>query len=186
MGRLPLSSQGGTGCQGLCLSGRDCPGDGGADTRRVRGHLRRARGRRRRTAQVIVQAPPEIQARISQVLAERSPAANPNAKPEVATTGVAAPRRVVLRHLTAEQLEASLWGMLGNRLSAIAGAGAQARRYRLALAGNRAVDLTIHPAARQVEVDGPAAAAESCRGSSRCSTGPRMAAAGVRRSSRCK
>ena len=91
-----------------------------------------------RTSQVIVQAPPEIQARISQRLARSAPGGV--ASPAQKTAGV------LLRSATVEQVETALWGMLGNRLSSLPPPRPQVRKYRLALAGGGSIDLTIDPA----------------------------------------
>jgi type II secretory pathway component GspD/PulD (secretin) len=126
------------------------------------------------TSQVVVQAPPEVQARISQRLAgtagQSAPpaaavAANPDAPgriPAGAPAGGVQSRSVSLRRLSAEQLEARLWGMLGNRLSATPGGSREIRRYRLALASGGAVMLTLDAANQRMVVDGSAAAADAC------------------------
>jgi type II secretion system protein D len=113
-----------------------------------------------RTAQVIVHAPPEIQASVSRHLAAAStPGPAKPAAPEISPS---ASRAVSLTHVTPEQFEASLWGMLGNRLSAVPGQGRQDRRYRLILGSGAFVDMVLQPGARQVIVEGAGPAVESC------------------------
>ena len=120
-------------------------------------------------AEVIVVAPPEVQARISQRLAQSmgGPAAKPadEAGASPAAELLSPPGRsqtIRLQNTTTEQLEASLWSTLGNRLSAVTGSGPQARRYRLALPAGDSIELVIQPALRQVTVDGPSPAVEGC------------------------
>ncbi len=70
-----------------------------------------------RTSQVIVQAPAEVQARISLRLAAAFPDQQPAA--EKATGGPVEVRQVPLQKIQADQLEAALWNTLGNRLTAL-------------------------------------------------------------------
>ena len=70
-----------------------------------------------RTSQVIVQAPPEVQARISQRLAAAFPDLQP--APEKAPAGPVEVRQIPLKRIQADQLEAALWNTLGNRLTAV-------------------------------------------------------------------
>jgi general secretion pathway protein D len=125
-----------------------------------------------RTSQVIVVASPEIQTRISQRLAALTtparvlpPSGPASPATAVATTGGENRFSVVslsLRHCTAEQLEASLASILGNRLLVIPSAQLQTRRYRVASRGGENVDLTIDSATRQLTLEGPGAAVEAC------------------------
>jgi general secretion pathway protein D len=116
-----------------------------------------------RTSQVIVQAPPAIQASISQ----RFPASASATLPPVARQPERAqmplpPRDIAIRNVKPEQIEASLWGMLGNRLSSLPVPRPQAKRYRLTLSGGGSVDLTIDFATAQVAVEGTGPAADAC------------------------
>jgi type II secretory pathway component GspD/PulD (secretin) len=129
-----------------------------------------------RTSQVIAQAPPEVQAQISQrmagVAAESAgyprsgsaaaqlPAAD---SPVRLPAGQMRSRSVALRRLRAEQLEAALWNMLGDRLSATPGGSSEIRRYRLALASGGAVMLTLDVPGRQVVIDGSTLAVDACQ-----------------------
>ena len=70
-----------------------------------------------RTSQVIVQAPPEVQSRISQRLAAAFPDLQPAA--EKAAAGPVEVRQIPLKRIQADQLEAALWSTLGNRLTAM-------------------------------------------------------------------
>jgi len=170
------------------------PGTAPATADRLRAEFALAPGVRiaadARTSQVVVQAPPEIQARVSQRLAvlpssgSASPdaaqglpagSATPSAVPQPAprsalpapfpqgNTAGATADNVPLRHLQIEQFEAALWSVMGRRLSALPPPTPQARRFRLALAGGSAVDLTLEPPAARVSLEGHAAAVEACR-----------------------
>ena len=70
-----------------------------------------------RTSRVIVQAPPEVQARISQRMAAAFPDLQP--APEKAPAGPVEVRQIPLKRIQADQLEAALWNTLGNRLTAM-------------------------------------------------------------------
>jgi type II secretion system protein D len=76
--------------------------------------------------------------------------------------GAGPARRVGLRHAKVEQIEAALWTTLGSRLLALPAQRPPARRYRLALSGGGAVELTLDPEAGQVVIDGPPATADTC------------------------
>lgn len=104
-----------------------------------------------RTSQVITQAPPDVQAQISQRLAT----------PMSAPAGASQSRSIALHRKTPEEFEAALWATLGNRLSAVPGAGPQERRYRLSLVGGASIELTIQSAAKQVTIQGLPAAVEA-------------------------
>jgi type II secretion system protein D len=106
-----------------------------------------------RTSQVIVYAPPEVQTGVGRRLAVlTAPQGNP----------MGPPRFVSLRHAAAKQVEASLAGILGNRLVATAAPHPRTRRYRVACGSGQYVALTIDPAARHVAIEGPADAVERC------------------------
>ncbi len=119
-----------------------------------------------RTSQVIVQAPAEIQAHISQRMAAAAPpvpANGPSASDGSRTP--AAPvqtRRIALRHVRADQLGASLWSVLGNRLSALPNSTPQLTRYNLALFGGGHVDVTLDATAGQALVEGIGPAVDAC------------------------
>ncbi len=104
-----------------------------------------------RTSQVIVQAPPEVQTRISQRLA----AAFPELQPAVEA------RHVPLQRIQADQLEASLKNTLGDRLSAIPEKRPASHGYRLALASGGTITIWIDSATKQVNLEGPAAGVDA-------------------------
>ena len=112
-----------------------------------------------RTSQVIVQAPPEVQARISQKLAAAFP--NQQPMPEKATAGSVQVRQIPLKRIQAEQLEATLWNTLGNRLTALPNQQIASRGYRLALSNGGAVTISIDFANKQVKLEGPTAAVDA-------------------------
>jgi len=130
-----------------------------------------------RTSRVIVQAPPEVQSRISQRLAVAFPDLQP--APEKATADPGEVRQISLKRIQADQLEAALWSTLGNRLTAC-GAGilpkntpeqrftgkmpalpTALRGYRLALSGPGAVTIWIDLSTGQVKIEGSAAAVDA-------------------------
>ena len=119
-----------------------------------------------RTSQVVVQAPPAIQTRMNQRVAELSPAAPPAAgkspghAPGIASANLS--RSLSLRYVTAQQVEVSLVSMMGSRLSAIPTQHPQVRQVRLALAGGDAVDVTLDPAAARVTMEGSGVAIDAC------------------------
>ncbi len=124
-----------------------------------------------RTSQVIVLAPANIQATIRQRLAAGGPVSAAPAAPAATPRPVEMPpahvgaeqsRSVALRNIKPDQLEASLWNMLGNRFSSLPASRTQTKRYRLALAGGGSIDIAIDAATAQVTVEGPAAAVEAC------------------------
>ena len=112
-----------------------------------------------RTSQVIVQAPPEVQARISQRLAAAFPDQQPAA--EKATAGPVEVRQVPLQKIQADQIEAALWNTLGNRLTAMPKQGTASHGYRLALSGGGTVTIWIDAGAKQVKLEGSAAAVDA-------------------------
>ena len=105
-----------------------------------------------RTSQVIVQAPPEIQVRISQKLA----AAFPNQQPasQKAAAGAVQVRQIPLKQIQADRLEATLWNTLGNRLTVLPNQQVASRGYRLALSNGGAVEIWIDFANKQVKLEG--------------------------------
>ena len=119
-----------------------------------------------RTSQVIVQAPADIQARISQRLAAAMPQPpETNAKAGEGSQTPAAPvqtRRITLQHMKTEQLGTSLWNLLGNRLSTLPTSTPKMNRYRLALFGGGRVDVTLDSAAGQAIVEGVGGIVDVC------------------------
>lgn len=130
-----------------------------------------------RTSRVIVQAPPEVQSRISQRLAAAFPDLQPAS--EKATADPVEVRQISLKRIQADQLEAALWSTLGNRLTACS-AGilpkntpeqrfsgkmptlqTALRGYRLALSGPGVVTIWIDLNTRQVKIEGSAAAIDA-------------------------
>jgi type II secretion system protein D len=109
-----------------------------------------------RTSQVIVQAPAELQSRISQRLA----AAFPNLQPaaDKAAPASAEVREITLKRIQAEQLETALWSTLANRLTALPDQRAASHGYRLTLSNGAAVTILLSPGTKQVKLEGPAAA----------------------------
>ena len=131
---------------GLVVKVYACPtGQASATAERLRTEFGPIAGVRiaadERTAKVIAQAPPAVQARISQRLAALMPGQTVQAAGASGPAGGASPSRSISLHrVKTEQVEASLWSMLGNRLSALPSSRPQARRYRLALAGGGRVE----------------------------------------------
>lgn len=124
-----------------------------------------------RTSQIIVYATDDVQTRVSQRLttlaatpADASPATGP-ARPLLpslpAATGTQS-GTLSLRHCTAEQLEASLAGILGNRLVAVPSPQPQVRLYRASARNGEIVQLVINSTQGQVTLEGPGAAVENC------------------------
>ena len=70
-----------------------------------------------RTSRVIVQAPAEVQSRVSQRMAAAFPDLQP--APEKGAAGPIESRQIPLKRIQADQLETALWNTLGNRLTAI-------------------------------------------------------------------
>ena len=112
-----------------------------------------------RTSQVIIQAPPEVQARVSQRLAAAFPGLQPAA--DKAPAGGGEVRQVPLKRIQADQLEAALWSTLGNRLTAIQGQPAQPHGYHLALSNGGAVTIWIDFSTKQVKLEGSATAVDA-------------------------
>jgi general secretion pathway protein D len=124
-----------------------------------------------RTSQVIVYAPPEVHARISQRLAILSAPAGMTAAagssqpptPNAIARGGLPSGTIPLQHCTAGQLETSLVKVLGNRLQAFPSPRPQVRRYRVVSKTGENTELTIDPALNLVTLEGPDAAVETCR-----------------------
>ena len=124
-----------------------------------------------RLGQVLVEAPPAIQAQISQRLKLPAPAlgpqsprvasAAPQTVPPAAARGPRS-RTLQLRHTTAQQLEAALVKTLGGRLTPIVGGGQAAREYRLDLPGGGKINLGVHYQTNLAVVQGAGRAVESC------------------------
>jgi type II secretion system protein D len=116
-----------------------------------------------RTSQIIVFAPPEAQAPIRRrIEALAAPTDAAIAKIVRGNADAAKSVTIALRHCSPEQLEASLAGILGNRLVAIRSPQPQIRRYRVSSRGGAAVELAIDPAAKRVTLQGPDDASEMC------------------------
>jgi len=113
-----------------------------------------------RTSRVIVQAPPEVQSRISQRLAAAFPDLQ-LAPEKAATTDPLEVRQISLKRIQADQLEAALWSTLGNRLTALPEQRRALRGYRLALSGPRAVTIWIDISTRQVKIEGSVVAVDA-------------------------
>jgi type II secretion system protein D len=69
---------------------------------------------------------------------------------------------VDLHRLRADQFEAALCNMLGNRLTVTPGGGQELRRYRLALTSGGAIVLTLDAAGQRVFIEGPGPAVDAC------------------------
>ena len=112
-----------------------------------------------RTSQVIIQAPPEVQSRISQRLAAAFPDLQPAA--EKAPAGSVEVRQITLQRIQPDQLDAALWSTLGNRLTAMPDQRAPSHGYRLAMSGGGVVSIWIDPSTKQVKLEGSAAAVDA-------------------------
>ncbi len=115
-----------------------------------------------RTSQVITQAPPEVQTKISQRLTASAAPSTPTAAPPALPAAASQSRTVALRNVNANQFEASLWSTLGNRLFALSSPRPQTKRYRLVSANSGNLDITIDTAAGQVTIEGVPAAVDAC------------------------
>ena len=111
------------------------------------------------TSQVFVQAPPEVQTRISQRLA----AAFPNQEPpaEKPTANRVEVRQVALKRISTDQFEAALWNTLGNRLAAMPEQRIGSRGYRLALSNGGSVAIWIDLENKQVKLEGATVAIDA-------------------------
>ncbi len=112
-----------------------------------------------RTSRVIVQAPAEVQSRVSQRMAAAFPDLQP--APEKGAAGPIESRQIPLKWIQAGQLETALWNTLGNRLTAIPEQRPPSRGYRLALSGGGTVAIWIDLGANQVKLEGSATAIDS-------------------------
>ncbi len=112
-----------------------------------------------RTARVIVQAPPEVQSRISQRMATTFPALQP--LPEKPAAGQTESRDIHLNRIQPDQLETALWTTLGNRLTAMPQQRATLRGYRLALSTPGQVTIWIDFSAKQVKLEGSTAGVDA-------------------------
>ncbi len=112
-----------------------------------------------RTSRVVVQAPPEVQSRISQRMSTAFPDLQPVAAPS--PVGQTMSRRLTLLRIKPDQFEAALWSALGTRLTAIAEQRAQVHGYRLGLSNGGAVSLWIDLSSDQVTVEGSTATVEA-------------------------
>lgn len=124
-----------------------------------------------RLGQILVEAPPEIQAQIA-----RRVTAVPQGFIPPATQTSQAPQQtypaqnsrgpksqtIELRYVTAPQIEAALVGTFGNRLRPLIDAGQAARSFRLDQPGGRRTELSIHLQANRVTVQGTGTAVDSC------------------------
>ena len=119
-----------------------------------------------RTSQVLVYAPPEVQARVAEQLQQGQPAtARPAAAPASAPDSASAPpvprREIQLRHLTAAKLESALADMLGSRLVAVTTSAREAPQYRLTLGEGRWIGLAFNRRDDRVMIEGAGPGAES-------------------------
>ena len=110
------------------------------------------------TGKVVVQAPPEVQSRVSQRMAAAFPDLQPAAEKPLA--GPAEVRQITLKKVQGDQLEAALWSTLGNRLTALPQRDAT-HGYRLALTNGSMVAIWIDSTARQVKLEGAATAVDA-------------------------
>jgi type II secretion system protein D len=116
-----------------------------------------------RTSQILIYAPPEIQVRIAQRLAALPPSASVSPPASAAApAGMNQSCSVTLRYCTTDQLEASLAGLLGNRLRPIPALRAQTRRYGVVSGNGDSVELTIDAGLKQAIIDGPGPTVETC------------------------
>jgi type II secretory pathway component GspD/PulD (secretin) len=129
----------------------------------------------RRTSQVLIMAPPDVQARIADRLpAEQASAAaggsvmspDPSPPPSPGTAGVNGPapniyRQLQLWHTTGEQFEAALVRMLADRLVLVPGAQPDASAYQLTLADGQSLRLTVDRRSNRLRIEGPAGALAS-------------------------
>lgn len=128
-----------------------------------------------RTSQVLVIAPPTVQARIAgrvsdelskiapappvqqPSVAERAfpvrPAAAQLAQPSVTPVEAVTSREIQLWNSTSEQFETALTGTLGQRLSQVPGTPDVAN-YRLSISGGQSLDLSINRPTNRVTVTG--------------------------------
>lgn len=127
-----------------------------------------------RTSQVLVMAPPTVQAQIAGHLPEDRPAKAVRPSPSVPTpaASVQSPQatpggpvnsqEVQLWHTTGQQFEAELVRMLSDRLTPLAGSHPEASDYELTLANRRSLRLSIHRGLNRVHFTGDPSALASC------------------------
>ena len=116
-----------------------------------------------RTSQVIVFAPAEAQAPIRRRMeALAAPTDAAIAKIVSGKADAARSVTIALQYCSTERLEASLAGILGNRMAAIRSPQPQIRRYRISSRGGEAVELAIDPASKRVTLQGADAPVEMC------------------------
>ncbi|MHC4399252.1 MAG: secretin N-terminal domain-containing protein [Planctomycetota bacterium] len=126
-----------------------------------------------RTAQILVVAPPEIQAQVAGLVTNGAgaavgaepgvPAAADRAKTAVSPTAPepTGSRDVQLRHTTSEQFEAALLRLLGSRLTPVAGYQPGVPAYRLEFPNRSVVGVAIDPRLGRVRIDGSGLALDS-------------------------
>lgn len=117
-------------------------------------------------SQVLVFAPPEVQAEIAaQVPA--TPAAPPEQGAPVAAAPVAPARaqegrqEIPLHQLSCQEMEVALVRALGTRLTPLADSQPRSASYQLRLPGGAAMRLTLDAQTSRVRLEGPAAAVHS-------------------------
>jgi type II secretion system protein D len=125
-----------------------------------------------RTSQILVYAPPEVQAQIAQRVAAvaQGPALEANPSRPAAASPPASPAdsratksfTVGLRNTTARQFEEAIVAALGKRLVSLPAAELGVRSYQLVLPGGGTVRLDLRQQTNQATVQGPAAGVESC------------------------
>ena len=125
-----------------------------------------------RTSQVLVIAPPHVQAEIAGRMPEVDPAdvvdEPPSAarrpsplRPAASSPGGRSSQEVQLWHTTGQEFEAALVRMLGDRLTPTSGSQPDASSYQLALAKGRSMELSINRSLNRVKVEGAADAVAS-------------------------
>ena len=125
-----------------------------------------------RLGQILVEAPPGVQAEIARHLtptpqntgsppAQVAPAIPPPYLLPSATVP-AGTRSVQLRHATARQVEAGLVSALGKRLVLGTGGGPAVRNYHLGLPDGKRIDLSIDHQANRVTLQGQGTTVDSC------------------------
>ena len=118
-----------------------------------------------RVGQILVQAPPAVQAQIAQRLTAPGDTRNPPAPLEAALAPAApsyAPQTLkaatlALRNANTRQVEDALVAVFGQRLTAVAAAEQAAKSYQLALPGGRTMRVDLQPQLNRVAVYGPTA-----------------------------
>jgi type II secretion system protein D len=116
-----------------------------------------------RVGQILVQAPPAVQAQIAQRLTPPSETRVPAAAAEgaaVPSPASYAPQTLkaatlALRNANTRQVEDALLAVFGQRLTAVAPAEQAAKSYQLALPGGRTMRVDLQPQTNRVAVYGP-------------------------------